>query len=383
MTNLQIVQTNPPPGFIDLGAGNPDDSLLPIELIRHSTEAYFATGDTRSLQYGFSQGDGNFRQSLANYLTMAFNSSVAPDELFVTAGASSALDLLCTLFTNPGDVVLVEEPSYFLALSIFKDHGLRVVPVPFEGDRLNLDIFEKRIIEFKPKMFYTIPTFQNPSGRTLSQKQREKLVSLAQQHNVFIVADEVYHLLGYSKTPPHPFAIYAKDVEQIISVNSFSKILAPGLRLGWIQANSKVINQLADSGLLDSGGGMNPFMSALVYNLIETGGLEENINNLRQEYSSRLNAMATALSEHLPSSEWVLPQGGFFFWIRLPDVDAAEFREKAKEYQVGIRQGNLFSGQDGMRNFFRISFCFYKPVEIEEGIKRLGKCLSNYELKAK
>ncbi len=375
MTEIPITQINLPPGFIDLGIGNPDFDLLPMELLHQSTEAYFASGDPRSLQYGLEQGDGYFRRALANFLTVAYGSRVDPNLLFVTTGASSALDLLCTLYTHPGDVILVEEPSYFLALRIFEDHGLRVIPIPMDDDGLRLDALDEKLAEFSPKFIYTIPTFQNPSGRTLSQARREKLVEKAQQHNFLVVADEVYHFLPYAHSPPGPFAAYAKDVEQVISVNSFSKILAPGLRLGWIQAHSTVIERLAGSGLLDSGGGMNPFTSALVRELIESDGLQKNITSLCKEYTLRLNAMDAALRQHLPAAEYSLPQGGFFFWVRLPGVDAAEFRQKAQEFDVGLRQGALFSSRMGMQDYIRLSFCFYRPEAIEEGVRRLRDCL--------
>jgi len=380
MNKLQIVQTDLPPDFIDLGMGNPDSSLLPLEILQGAAEAYFATGDTQPLQYGLEQGSGYFRQALANFLTNAYRAPVDPRLLFVTAGASSALDLLCTLFTHPGDTIFVEEPSYFLALRIFEDHGLRVIPIPIDIDGLRLDILEERIIESHPKLIYIIPTFQNPSGRTLPQDRREKLIELAQRYNVFIVADEVYHFLAYTQTPPQPFAAFGDDVEQVISVNSFSKILAPGLRLGWIQAHRNVIKRLVNSGLLDSGGGMNPFTSVLVRELIESGGLEENINKLRKEYSLRLDAMAAALRQHLPASEWILPQGGFFFWVHLPSVNAAEFRRMAKGYNVGLRQGALFSSKEGMQAYCRLSFSFYDPIKIEEGVKRLSNCFHYYNI---
>jgi 2-aminoadipate transaminase len=175
--------------------------------------------------------------------------------------------------------------------------------------------------------------------------------------------------------PPQPFAAYVEHVEQVISVNSFSKIMAPGLRLGWIQAHSAVIERLVGSGLLDSGGGMNPFTSALVRGLVESGGLKENITSLRKEYALRLNALDAALHQHLPTAEYTRPQGGFFFWVRLPGVDASELRQKAQEFEVGLRQGALFSSQKGMQDYIRLSFCFYGPQAIEEGVKRLRDCL--------
>jgi DNA-binding transcriptional MocR family regulator len=375
MPELQITQMDIPPGFIDLGIGNPDLDLLPLDLLHQAAESYFAAADRRSLQYGAERGDGYFRTTLASFLAQAYGSPVDPNLLFVTAGASAALDLLCTLYTRPGDIIFVEEPTYFLALRIFADHGLKVVPIPMDADGLSINALDEQLARTIPDFIYTIPTFQNPSGLTLSQARREQLVERAQQHNFLIVADEVYHFLPYTQTPPSPFAGFTEQVEQLISINSFSKILAPGLRLGWIQAHAEVIDRLAGSGLLDSGGGMNPFTSALVRRVIELGGLERNISNLRIEYANRLNILDAALRQHLPEVEYVLPQGGFFFWVRLRGSDTAQLRPAAQDYRVDFRPGALFSSQQGQQDYIRLGFCYYDPKNIEEGVKRLRDCL--------
>jgi 2-aminoadipate transaminase len=379
MTQLKIVQTDLPPGFIDLGMGNPDPSLLPLELLRSSSEAFFARKDVRPLHYGAEQGDGDLRRELSGFLAEAYRLPVEPGSLFITAGASSALDLICTLFTRPGDVIFVEEPSYFLALRIFEDHELKVVSIPMDDEGLCVEDLEKQIIEFQPKLIYIIPTHQNPTGRTLTQERRETLVAMARRTNVLIVADEVYHFLDFSGSQPQPLAVFCENGEQVISVNSFSKILAPGLRLGWIQAHPTVIQRLAGSGLLDSGGGMNPFTSALVRDLVESGGLKENIRNLCKEYARRLDAMGNSLKRHLPDARWIIPQGGFFFWVQLPGLDATELRREAKKFEVDIRPGVLFSSRNGMPDRFRLSFSYYEPDRIEEGIQRLRDCLDNYQ----
>jgi 2-aminoadipate transaminase len=378
MIEPNITQINFRPGFIDLGMGNPDFDLLPVEMLAQSAEKYFASGDRRPLQYGLEQGDGYFRIALANFLTGAYGSNVNPDRLFISSGASSAIDLLCTLYTRPGDVIFAEEPSYFLALRIFADHGLRVIPIPIDDEGLIIEALDEKLAEFLPKFIYTIPVFQNPSGITLSQKRREELINRAQRYNFLVFADEAYQFLPYTQSLPGSFAIFSEGAEQVISINSFSKILAPGLRLGWIQANDAVIKRLAGCGLLESGGGMNPYTSALVRGLIESGGLVKNIVGLRKEYALRLDALRAALRQYLPKAKYSIPQGGFFFWVQLPGVDAGELRRKAQELKVDFRQGELFSSRNGMQEYLRLSFCFYRPEAIEEGVKRLGRCLEKY-----
>lgn len=375
MKELQITQIDPPPDLIDLGNGNPDLSMLPMDALRIASDKYFASNDPRPLQYGTEQGNGYFRHSLAEYLTQAFGSKVDPDLMFVTSGASSALDLICSLFTQHGDVIFAEEPSYFLALRIFQDHGLKIIPVPLDDDGLLIDRLEGLLQEYSPKFLYTIPTFQNPSGRTLSLERRDQLVTLAQEHDFYVVADEVYHLLSYTQEPPRPLASFVEDCEHVISINSFSKTLAPGLRLGWLQAQSAVINKLAGCGLLDSGGGMNPLVSAMVKELIESGAMDENISRIRSEYNTRRQALAAALARHLPNTEYKNPDGGFFFWVRFPGIDTSKLRSQVKQFDVDYRPGILFSSQDGMEEYVRMSFCHYGVGEIEEGVRRLRKIL--------
>ena len=371
MTEFPIVQIDLPPGFIDLGMGNPDLSLLPLDAMRKASATFFDTNDPRPLQYGIEQGDGYFRDALAKFLGQTYQFPVSPEALFVTNGASSALNLVCNLFTQPGDVVFAEEPSYFLALRIFEDLGLRVVPIEMDDDGLSIEALEEELAQQKLKFIYTIPTFQNPSGRTLSQKRRQRLVDLAHEHDFFVVADEVYHFLNYSQAPPAAFAQFTEDVQQVISVNSFSKILAPGLRLGWIQAHEKV----SGCGMLDSGGGMNPFASALVRHLIEVGDLSEHIAAERKEFISRLAVMDQSLRVYLPEAEYTRPEGGFFFWVRFPGVDTVEMRKKVRQQNVDYRPGKLFSSQAGLNEYVRMSFAVNGPEKIEQGIKRLSKSM--------
>lgn len=382
MSEPAIVQMNIPPGTIDLGLGNPDFNLLPVEALRRSAELYFRSRDPRPLQYGHEQGDGYFREALADFLTREYSARVDPNLLFVTSGASAALDLLCTLYTRPGDTIFVEEPSYFLALRIFADHGLRVKAVPMDGEGMQIEALEELLTQDQPRFLYTIPTFQNPSGRTLSASRREALVALAQEGHFLVVADEVYHFLSYAQAPPKPLAAFAGEVEEVVSLNSFSKILAPGLRLGWVQAHGEVIERLTGSGLLDSGGGLAPFTAALSRGLVESGGLAENIDALRVAYAGRLKAMDEALAQYLPQAEYHRPTGGFFTWTRLPGQNAVELRGRAREFGVDFRPGVLFSSRAGLEEYMRLGFCFYGTDQIGEGVKRLADCLSAGETNA-
>jgi DNA-binding transcriptional MocR family regulator len=375
--HIPISQTYIPEGMIDLGVGNPDFALLPLDMIQRAVDTCFAKGDSNILQYGAEQGDGYFRMALAEFLSRGYGFPVDFDNLFVNNGISNGLDLICAHFTRPGDTIFVEEPTYFLALRIFEDHDLRIIPIRTDEDGLVIDDLEGKLTEFKPKFLYTVSTFQNPSGFTLPQDRRDKLVQLSQEHGFLLVTDEVYHFLNYSGRKIKPIAAYA-DLETVISLGSFSKILAPGLRLGWMQVHSRVIEPLVKSGLLDSGGGLNPFTSAIVRELIEAGDLKKNVDNLIATYHARLKVMDKVLRKEIPQAEFETPEGGFFFWVRLPGVDAGQLREKAHEFDVGLRQGDLFSSRNGKRDYMRLCFAFYDEEKIEEGLRRLKQCLDTY-----
>ncbi|HXF85008.1 MAG TPA: PLP-dependent aminotransferase family protein [Anaerolineales bacterium] len=372
---LPILQTQLPPGMIDLGLGNPPLSLLPLETIRAAAQKALSQNDHSILQYGLEQGNGYFRLALADFLSKEYGFQIVPESLFITTGISNGLDLLCTLFTEAGDVIFVEEPSYFLALKIFADHRLRVISIKTDEEGLRLDTLEEQLKRNRPKFLYIIPTHQNPTGRTLTLERRTRLVELAQRHNFLILADEVYHLLNYRGKPPPPFGAYV-HIPNVISLGSFSKILAPGLRLGWIQAHPTILRRLTTSGLLDSGGGLNPFTSAVVREVIESGDLKRNINRLIEVFSHRLLFMDTVLRKQLPETIYTTPAGGYFFWICLPEtIDTVELRKKAQTFKVDIRPGALFSSQNGLKNYMRLCFVFHEENEIEEGIVRLKRCL--------
>jgi len=373
--SMPIEQTDVPPGIIDLGSGNPSLEVLPIEILERASANYFSAGDRRTLQYGAERGNGYFLAALVEFLSTSLQFDVSTNALLTANGASAALDLLCTLYTKPGDLIFVEEPTYFLARRIFADHHLQIEAVPMDKDGLDVEQMEEKVNRTKPRFIYTIPTFHNPASVTLAQERRERLVNLAQQYNFLIIADDVYQFLAYDTTPPKPLAAFTNQVEQVISINSFSKILAPGLRLGWIHAHPKLIKRLAESGLLDSGGGLNPFTSGIVLYLIQAGDLVDNITKLKGIYQKRLGAMNKALAEYLPEADYLIPHGGYYFWARLPGIDTSQVQVKAREYGVDFRPGALFSSQMGLKEYLRLSFSYYNASEIELGVKKLAKCL--------
>ncbi len=375
---LQTTQSHAAPDVIDFGAGHPADALLPRTILQAAAAHRLGQPDSSLLQYGLEQGDGYFRHALAHFLTRHYALPVDMEHLFVTAGASQALDLICTLYTQPGDVIFVEEPTYFLALRIFADHRLRAVPIPTDAQGLDVDALEAALARQRPTLLYTIPTHQNPSGCTLSSERRARLVELSVQHGFLIVADEVYHLLSYADAPPAPLASFAES-GTVLGLGSFSKILAPGLRLGWVQAAPQHMQRLYTSGLLDSGGGLNPFTSGLVRTVLEQGQQDEYLSLLHHTYRHRIAALHAALQEHLGDRvEYAVPTGGYFFWLRLPDTfDAAALFARAAAHKVSFRPGVRFSSQNGLRNYLRLSFAYYDESELAEGVRRLKAAIED------
>ncbi len=372
--SIQTVQTLIPPDMIDLGLGDPDPALFPVKALARASRECFQQADPSFLQYGTEQGDGHFRQSLASFLSRNYRLPLDSESLFVTTGISAALDLLCTCFTQAGDTIFVEEPTYFLALKIFADHHLDVVSIPIDEHGLIIDALEEKLARYQPKFLYTVPIHQNPSGAILSEARRARLKEIAQQHDFLVIADEVYQLLSYGENMPQSFAAHL-DLGNIISLGSFSKILAPGLRLGWLQTSPQIIQRLVTSGLLDSGGGMNPFTSAIVRGMIESGSLDTHLQKLISTYRQRLARMDASLKKHLPPVTYTTPQGGYFFWARLPEsINAIEFRKQAKRFNVDVRPGPLFSCEGGLQSYIRLCFAYYDEERIEQGILRLREC---------
>ena len=374
----ETIQGQVDASFIDLGVGHPKTSQLPLSRLYNAVHERFAAGDPYFLQYGAEQGDGYLRLGLGRFLSQGYGMEVFPEGIFITCGASSGLDLTCTLFTRPGDIVFVEEPTYFLALQVFADHQLIPVAIPVDDDGLVPNALEAALKNYKPKILYTVPTFQNPSGCTLSAKRRERLVALSREHDFLILADEVYHFLHYTDPPPKPMSAYINE-GNVLSLGSFSKILAPGLRMGWIQTDEYRLKMLVNSGLLASGGGMNPFTSAMLRGLLDHGELEANIQALRVDYRQRMLVMEAALGCHMPGAKFRRPEGGYFFWVELPgECDAEKLIDHAQGYQVSYKPGQRFSSRGELRSFVRLSFTYYEAPELEDGIQRLGQAVNRF-----
>ena len=346
---------------IDLALGHPSGDLLPLELVRSAARARLAAADASLLQYGLEQGDPGLRALLADL------SGSRAERLFVTAGASQALDLLCTLTTRHGDTVLTTDPTYHLALRTFADHGLEVVGVESDDDGPDPQAVEHAATNLRPRFLYLVTPFANPSGASTSRERLTELSNLAQRHGFWLVTDEVYRLLHFTGATPA-----RAEGESWISLHSFSKILAPGLRLGWIEAPERFVRRIEESGLLLSGGGLNPFVGAIVEELLEGDGFAGHLDRLRRELAERAHALVAAIEEYLPGAQFHRPEGGYFVWLRLPGVDSTELLPAANAAGVNYQPGERFSSGSNCRDRLRLSFSHYPPEQLHSAVRRLA-----------
>lgn len=373
-SKIQNTQLNIPQDVIHLGIGQPDLALLPLKMMEEAAAHRLKQEDPALLQYGVMQGSGHFRMALSQFLSQGYNIPVEDKTLFVSNGASQALNFICSRFTQPGDTIFVEDPSYFLALQIFADYHLNIVGLPMDNEGLIIEALEDALRKHSPVFLYTIPSFQNPSNVTLSAARRKQLIALSIKHNFLVVADEVYQLLAYSTSPPPPLISY-DEAGTVLSVGSFSKILAPGLRLGWIQAAPALLQGFIEQGFVKSGGGLNPFTSSIVQSILELGWQWEHLNKLKHVYHQRAMALSEALRKYFPPSfSFSQPEGGFFIWLQLPDdMDASKLLVAAQANKTAFLPGVTFSSQQGYHNYLRLSFSYYEEAMLQEGVRRLAQ----------
>jgi len=370
------------PDIIELGWGHPAPELLPVGEIRRAAAVMLGHAGVEALTYGADQGAGPLLDWLRARIARAEGRAPAAAEIMITGGISDALQQLCTLWARPGDVVLVESPTYHLAVRILRDHPLELAPVAADESGLCIDALDATIAGLRrtgrrPRMLYLVPTFHNPTGVSLSPERRAALVELAAMQDLLIVEDDVYRELAYDgPAPPSLWSMAPPGV--VARMGSFAKSLAPGLRLGWLTGGAALVQRLVGSGLRDSGGGTNHFAAMVVAELCASGRFEEHVAQLRAAYSTRRDALLAALAMYLPPGcRAAVPAGGFFVWVTLPDgLDAAELLPRAEAAGVSYLPGARFHLEDGRgTNALRLAFSLYGPEELAEAARRLGEAI--------
>lgn len=335
--------------------------------------------DPTTLQYGAERGPLGLREEIAAYANrrQAQGAALAPDELVVTGGISQALDLICTLLTKPGDVMLVEEPTYHLAKLVFRDHGLRQVGVASDAGGMVPEALDEALTRHPGASVYLVPAFGNPTGASLDHVRAKRIVEVSERHGAWVLADEVYRYLSFSSQPPGSLGDHGAS--RVVALNSFSKILAPGLRLGWLVAAPEVLTRFENSGLLQSGGGMNPLVGAMVEHALRSGAADAHLTKLNAAFEQRAAVLSAALRHHLPAAEFMEPSGGYFIWLRVPGVADTTGAPLQQAVANGVRfaPGAAFSTSNMQRDRMRLSFAHYAPAKLELGAARLAAALTS------
>jgi 2-aminoadipate transaminase len=362
--------------IISFAGGLPLIGGIPLEEVCGVMDGVLKDGYAEALQYGETEGRDTLKERIIEVMAEE-GIEAEPEHLLVTTGSQQALDLLGRIFVNPGDTIIMEGPTYVGALSAFRPNGPRMIAVPLDREGMQTDLLEEelsRLAASPPKFIYVVPTFQNPAGVTMSARRRERLLALAEAHDVLIIEDNPYGLLRFEGTPVKPLA--AHDTRHVVYLGTLSKIVGPGIRVGWVLAPPSIIDKLVKlkQGADLCSSALNQ-MFAEVY--LGRGLARKNVENLKPVYRLRRDAMLKALEKNFPAGAgWTHPEGGLFIWVTLPDyLDTAKMLPLAIDQKVAYVPGSAFYPDATGANQLRLNFSFPPEQSIAEGIKRLGKVI--------
>ena len=370
------------PGVIMLSVGSAYPPLLPDLALEaaDAAKAYIA----EVMQYGPLMGLPELREAIAAHVAQD-GVTCSPDQILITNGAKHATDLAARVFTEPGDKIIVSAPTYMTSLQSLRMHGLVFVAIPQDDDGMQTDVLAHRLATMRangeplPKLLFDIPDFHNPTGITMSLGRRKALLDLAREYGFVIIEDDPYRRIRFEGEPVPP--IKSLDTEgRVIAVGTVSKVLAPGLRIGWAIADPEIVRRMA---MQKADGGSCPFTQRLVVSAIQTNKLAEHIDMVTESMRDHRDAMVEALAEHLPEAEVRKPNGGYFLWARLPEGQSGDaLAAKAVEFGVEVGSGRLCFPNEDPGNFIRFAYSYVDPDTIREGIKRLGQAYRSTEAAA-
>ncbi|MFB7287285.1 aminotransferase-like domain-containing protein [Actinacidiphila glaucinigra] len=372
----EILALTARPEVISFAGGLPAPELFDAAAIRAAYDRVLAEAPERVLQYSTTEGDPALRGAVAGRLART-GLPTGPDDLVVTGGSQQALTLVSTALLEPGDVVLVEDPGYLAALQCFAFAGARVVPVPSDADGIDPTSLESAVVREKAKLLYLVPTFQNPTGRTTTGERRQAIARVAERHGLWIAEDDPYGELRYDGEAQPWIASHEAAADRTVLLGSLSKIMAPGMRLGWLRAPAAlrracvVAKQSADlhTSTVDQ---------AAAARYLADSDLDAHLDRVRAAYRERRDALLAGLPGALPEgSSWNRPEGGMFVWARLPaGYDATELLPRVVAHDVAYVPGAPFYAGEPDRAALRLSFVTHTPDEIAEGLRRLAKALA-------
>jgi 2-aminoadipate transaminase len=366
----EILKVTERPGIISLAGGLPSPDSFPIEAMREATALVLRDTPREALQYAASEGFAPLREWVAEQMAQQ-GMAVDPTQVLITSGSQQGLDLVGKVLLDAGSGVAVEEPTYLGALQAFAPYEPEVITVPCDHDG---PLPESLGVAKGARFLYALPNFQNPSGRCMSEARRAALVAAARDIGLPIVEDNPYGDLWFDAAPPAPLA--SRWADGIVYLGSFSKVLAPGLRLGYIVAPPVLMPKLLQAKQaadLHTPG----FNQRVVYEVIRNGFLREHVPTIRARYKAQRDAMRAALETHLPAGcRWSVPSGGMFFWVELPEgIDAVALLPKAVDLGMAYVPGAAFFAANPKLNTLRLSFVTVAPPEIERGVALLAQAL--------
>ncbi|TSE21664.1 2-aminoadipate transaminase [Tepidimonas alkaliphilus] len=372
------------PGIISFAGGFPDAALFDVEGIREATLAALAANPGAALQYGATEGFDPLREQLAAFMAAKGARGVAPGDLIVTTGSQQALDLIGKTLVSPGDTVIVEAPTFLATIQCFRLYGAQLLTVPVDGQGADVDALERLIEQHRPKFVYLIPTFGNPSGAQMSLERRRRVLELAVRTRTLVVEDDPYGDLYFDTPPPPSLLALSHEVPGsracLVHCGSLSKVLSPGLRIGWMVAPPELLAK-ATMCKQFSDAHTSTFAQATAAQYLASGRMPATLARVRGIYARRAAAMVEALRQELGAAiDFVPPRGGLFVWARLTGAggraaDGGELARRAIEQGVAFVPGAPFFARDPDPATLRLSFATVDEERIREGVRRLAAAL--------
>lgn len=376
----EILKVVARPDIISFAGGMPAPELFPTEDFAAAAQAALAepNGALASLQYGFSEGYSPLRQLVHEGLE-AEGIDAPVSQILITTGSQQAVDMVAKLFIDPGDVVVVENPTFLGALQSFNSYQATYATVPMDDEGLDLAALEAAFQQHRPKLLYVITSFQNPTGASMSEARKAEVFALCERYDVLILEDDPYGDLYYEGARPSTLKALDTKGDRVLLMRTFSKVLAPGLRVGYLVFHEDLMKKMMpikQSADLHTPG----FNQVAIAEYIKAGHLERHLRLLRETYGHRRDVMLAAMAREFPAScTWTRPGGGMFIWVTLPEgISTAELLAEAVESKVAFIPGKPFYALGGGENTFRLNFSNASDAQIEEGIARLGAVLRRY-----
>jgi DNA-binding transcriptional MocR family regulator len=372
------------PGIISFAGGFPDSAMFDVEGIREASSQALSQEPGAALQYGATEGYGPLREQLAHFMGQKGVTGLAADQLIVTTGSQQALDLIGKTMISPGDKVIVEGPTFLATIQCFRLYGAKLISAPVDGQGVDTEALEKLIAEHRPKFVYVIPTFGNPTGALLSLERRKKLLELAVKYQTLMVEDDPYGDLYFNDAPPPSLLALSSQVpgsrDWLVHCGSLSKVLSPGLRVGWMIAPPELLSRAVMCKQF-SDAHTSTFAQATAAHYLKAGRMPATLDKVRKVYAGRAQTMCDALRHDLGNAiSFVQPQGGLFVWANLTGAngkvkDGNAFAKMAIDQGVAFVPGAPFYCQNPDHSTLRLSFATVGEDKILEGVERLKQAL--------